>query len=730
MDSIDAYQARACVYKGHRMNKEPLGLYIFRFIMGFGLLFFMAMLYWSSTLAEKDLKELRADVLQLKSDLLAMRLDAEKSRSELLQHIIKIGVRCAAQKLEGNSQEEKNSPATTTPIDDEISSNLLKEDPFFDEVLPKLLGDNFQPYGIQQTAVVGKPQNLHPFSNWSQVSAWQGLCGVNLAKLAFGRYETMTPDMALSIEERINSEDGTPEYVVRLRDQAYWQPLPKNSIPHVTLAPQFLQKNQVTADDYKFYYDAMMNPFVQEPGAVALRTFYGAIREFKVIDKLTFIVRWKTELVKDEKGQEVKRVKYIAKQLTGGLRPLPGFVFKYFADGKKIIEDDSDPDTYRTNSVWAQNFATHWAKNVIPSCGPWVFEDMNERQIKFKRNPDFYFSDSALTQGITVDFKDSPENVWQAFKNNQLQSYNLQPDQMADYKRFMASDAYKQQEAQGYAVKRLDYVNRSYSYIAWNEARPYFKSAKVRRALTMGIDRRRIIERNLNGQGIETTGTFYRYSPAYDPSIEPLPFNPQEAKRLLEEEGWYDSDGDGIIDKEIDGKRVPFKFRLTYYVKNQINKSVCEYVATALKEIGIEAHLNGIDIADLSSTFDDKSFDALCMAWALGTPPEDPRQLWHSAGAKEKGSSNAIGFANKEVDSIIDKLEYEYDQKKRIELYHRFDAILHEEQPYTFLYTPKVAMLYRSYLQNVFIPAERQDLAPGANIGEPDSSIFWIKKRE
>ena len=47
--------------------------------------------------------------------------------------------------------------------------------------------------------------------------------------------------------------------------------------------------------------------------------------------------------------------------------------------------------------------------------------------------------------------------------------------------------------------------------------------------------------------------------------------------------------------------------------------------------------------------------------------------------------------------------------KKRIELYHRFDAIIYEEAPYTFLYAPKVTIAYRDYLQNVFIPADRQD---------------------
>lgn len=719
------------------MNKEPIALYIFRFVLGFALFAFMCMLYWSSVLIEDHVGNIRTELSQMKSDLASVKTANEKLQRDV------------SSLLEGQNQLKsayqhcatgaKKAGELALPLDDEPDDapvpaaktfpNLLETDPFFATTLPRLMGKDFVPKGIQHTATVGKPDSLHPFTNWSNVSGWHDLCNVSVARNAFGRYETFAPEMATRVEERIDPQSGLPVFWVFLREDIYWQPLKSHFLPEeIKLAPQFLTKHQVTAEDVKFFYDAMMNPYVQDPGAVSLRTYYSAMESVEVIDKFTLIVRWKGETVKDKDEKTTKKIKYMSKQLTGGLRPLASFVYKYFPDGRKIVEDDAAADTYRTNSVWAQNFSEHWAKNIIVSCGPWVFEGMGDRQISFKRNTDFYNPWSALTEGIDSEFKDSPDNIWQAFKSNRLDSYILQPAQIAEFEEFMKSDDYKKQAAQGAAINRLDFVARNYTYIGWNEARPYFKSAKVRKAMTMALDRRRIIRDNLNGLGIEITGTFYRYSPSYDTSIVPWPFNPQMAKRMLEEEGWYDSDGDGVIDKEIDGKRVPFRFALTYYVKNPTMKSICEYVSTALKEIGIDARLNGVDIADISAVFDGKDFDALCLGWALGTPPEDPRQLWSSAGAKENGSSNAVGFANPEADKIIDALDYEYDPEKRIALYHRFDAILHEEQPYTFLFTPKTVLLFREYLKNVFIPADRQDLVPGADVAEPDSSVFWLKR--
>lgn len=720
------------------MNKEPIGLYIFRFLMGLGLFIFMCMLYWSSTLIENQLQSLRTEITQIKSDLVSMRADILQTihtGHDRLETIFQQGAVCATkaadlsvlpQKAELDHNPQKNEKPQGAAANEKYP-NLLGDDPFFTTTLPKLLGKDFKPRGVQHTAVVAKPENLHPFSQYANVISWHGLCSVSAARMAFGKYETFVGDMALRVEERINEKTKAPEFWVFLRKDVFWQPLKQSFFPSdARLAPQFLRKNQVTAEDYKFFFDAMMNPYVQEPGAVSLRTYYQSLEEIKVVDPFTFVVRWKTELVEGADGKKTPRIQYKAKQMTGGLRPLASFVYKYFMDGTKIIEDDSAKDAYRTNSVWAQNFMQHWAKNVIVSCGPWVFDGMTDRQISFKRNPDFFMPEAALTEGIDTEFKDSPDNIWQAFKNNRLDSHTLQPSQLAELETFLKSDAYKQQAAKGAAINRLDFVGRVYRYIGWNEARPYFSTAKVRQAMTMAIDRRRIIQENLNGLGVEITGTFYKYSPSYDDSIKPWPFNPQLARRMLEEEGWYDSDGDGIIDKMVDGKRIPFRFSLTYYVKNPVDKAVSEYVATTLKEIGIDVRLNGVDIADLTSVFDDKEFDAIMMGWGLGTPPEDPRQLWHSFGATEKGSSNAIGFKNAEVDSIIDKLDYEYDLEKRIALYHKFNKIIHEEQPYTFLFTPKTVFVYREYLKNVFIPADRQDLVPGANVAEPDPSIFWL----
>lgn len=662
------------------MRKEPHWLSIFRAFMWLSLALLGVFLYWSSLLVEKDLKRIQKEMHRI-------------------------------QESAAPSIAVKQEEVSTESVSESEEENLLKEDPFYTRMLPSLLPKGFFPRGVMRTATIGKPKDLHPFSGYYNESAWTRLCVDSLARNQFGIYESLAPNLAHRMEKKINLETGWPEYWIYLRKDIFWMPLNEELFQgKIKLNPWFLEKHPVTAYDVKFFYDAIMNPSNQQPGAIALRNYYLDIDAIEVVDDYTLRVQWKAE----KRGKEWK-IPYAAAYLTGSLQPLPCFVYQYFPNARKIVEDDQMPNAYRTSSVWGQNFMQHWAKNIIVSSGPWVFEGKTDREIRFRRYPNYPFPLFALSGEQTVQLKDSPDNILKDFKAGFLDYISLPPDQLLEWMQFMKTAEYKEQMQKGYGVKRLDYVFRAQNFIGWNMNTPYFNSQKARLAMTMGIDRKRIVEQILSGMGIETSSPFLESSFETDPNIKPWPYDPEKAKQLLEEEGWIDRGREGIREKMINGKWVPFDFTLTYYVKNQQTKAICEYVSTALKQIGVNCHPYGVDMADLSAAWDDKSFQALFLGWSLGTPPDDPRQLWHSSGAKQKGSSNAVGFVNEEADAIIEQLRFEDNKEERKKLYHRFHAIIHEEQPYTFLYNPKLILLYRENVRNVFIPAERQDLIPGAD---------------
>lgn len=91
----------------------------------------------------------------------------------------------------------------------------------------------------------------------------------------------------------------------------------------------------------------------------------------------------------------------------------------------------------------------------------------------------------------------------------------------------------------------------------------------------------------------------------------------------------------------------------------------------------------------------------------------DPYQVWHSS-QMEKGS-NYIGFINEEADRIIEEGRLEFDREKRAAMFRRFHRILHEEQPYTFLFNKDSLVALDKRFSNVTV----------YSLG-PDSTEWWV----
>ncbi|SPN73719.1 Oligopeptide-binding protein AppA precursor,oligopeptide ABC transporter substrate-binding protein OppA,ABC-type oligopeptide transport system, periplasmic component,nickel ABC transporter, nickel/metallophore periplasmic binding protein,Bacterial extracellular solute-binding proteins, family 5 Middle [Chlamydia serpentis] len=682
----------------------------------------LILLYWSSDLLERDIKSIKGNVKDIQEDIREISRVVKQQSSQALPSV-------SSPTLSPSTVRDE---ALTILLGDPSYPNLLSTDPYKQQTLPELLGRNFNPHGILRTAHVGKPENLSPFNGFDYIVGFYDLCVPDLASPHVGKYETFSPDLALKIEEHLVGDgSGDKEFHIYLRPNVFWRPIDPKLFPkHVQLDEMFLRPHPVTAHDIKFFYDAVMNPYVATMRAVALRSYYEDIVSVSVENDSKLVVRWKAHTVINEEGEEERKVLYSAFFNTLSLKPLPRFVYQYFANGEKIIEDENNSDNYRTNSIWAQNFAIHWANNYIVSCGAYYFGGMDDEKIIFSRNPDFYDPHAALLEARYTYFKESSDSLFQDFKTGKIDISYLPPNQRDNFYSFMKSPAYNKQVAKGGAIREVVSSDRAYTYIGWNCYSLFFQSQQVRCAMNMAIDRERIIEQCLDGQGYTISGPFAYNSPSYNKQIEGWHYSPEEAARLLEEEGWIDTDGDGIREKIIDGVIIPFRFRLCYYVKSLTARTIADYVATSCKEIGIECSLLGLDMADLSQAFDEKNFDALLMGWCLGSPPEDPRALWHSEGAMEKGSANVVGFHHEEVDKIIDKLSYEYDAQERNRLYHRFHEIIHEEAPYAFLFSRHSSLLYKDYVKNVFVPLHRTDLIPEAQDETVNVQMVWLEKKE
>ncbi len=234
----------------------------------------------------------------------------------------------------------------------------------------------------------------------------------------------------------------------------------------------------------------------------------------------------------------------------------------------------------------------------------------------------------------------------------------------------------------------------SYSWIGWNEVRPFFQDRRVRRALTMLIDRARFRRSILHDLSLPTTCHFYFRSPACDPKVPRLPYDPVGAVHLLEEAGWKDRDGDGVRDR--DG--VAFRFTLMIPATSITFERLATLMKESYRRAGIDLAIQKVEWAAFTKRLREHSFDACALAWG-GGPRGEPSQIWHSSS--RDGGSNYISFANAEADRILEAARVEFDADKRNALYRRFHWILHEEQPYTFLWVPARRTLIHKRIHGV-----------------------------
>jgi ABC-type transport system substrate-binding protein len=400
----------------------------------------------------------------------------------------------------------------------------------------------------------------------------------------------------------------------------------------------------VTAKDVKFTYEAIMDPKNLSPRIPD----YEPVKRVEIADPLTVRITY-DRLYSPALG-------------TWSMGILPEHLLNKKALTAEAIRRGENPATF---SVRKSDFNRHPVGS-----GPFRFEEWKSDQFISLR----HF-----------------EDYWEGPPNYKCYFFRIIPDLLTQEMEFYAGtlDSY---DVQPYQVKRLKsdpkYQSFSgtsfgYTYIGYNMRRKPFDDIRVRRALGMAIDVKKIIRYVLDGQGEQITGPFAEQTDYYDHNVNPLPYDPGGALKLLAQAGWH-RDKEGWLEK--DGKRL--QFTLITNSGNDTRKAILAIAQDAWKQIGIDVRT---DILEWSVFIQDRvdkhDFDALVLGWQMGIEP-DLYQIWHSSQT-HRYQLNFVGFKNKKADDLIIKIRQEYDHEKQVSYCHELQKIIAREQPYTFLYVSK-----------------------------------------
>jgi peptide/nickel transport system substrate-binding protein len=238
------------------------------------------------------------------------------------------------------------------------------------------------------------------------------------------------------------------------------------------------------------------------------------------------------------------------------------------------------------------------------------------------------------------------------------------------------------------ANQSLRWVNMrsGYSIIAWNQGKNAgrqtpFNDKRVRQAMTLCLDRARMIKDIWEGVGEVSQGPVNPESPVFASEIDPWPFDPERGKALLAEAGWIDRNGDGILENE---EGDIFEFEFTRPSSDEISERISTFIKDSYARVGIVMVVKPIDWAAMSDILKSRGFDALTMSWSASAPESDPRQIYHSESIKE-GGDNFAQWNSPAGDKAIDAIRTTIDAAERRKAWVEFQKVIHEEQPYTFI---------------------------------------------
>jgi len=227
---------------------------------------------------------------------------------------------------------------------------------------------------------------------------------------------------------------------------------------------------------------------------------------------------------------------------------------------------------------------------------------------------------------------------------------------------------------------------REYVYIAWNARRPQLADARVRRALTMAIDRALIVRAIGGGYGVAAHSTVPPFHWAYDPGALPvLPYDPDGARMLLDEAGWRDRDGDGVRES-AQGMRL--SITLEYGTGSRQRQDIAEIVQAMLAAVGVEAVPRAIELATLLERMNTpglRDFDG-ALTYFIPDLRLDDTDVFHSARASQPFATT--GVTSPEIDRLLESITLATDREEGRALWREYQTALIAEQPYTFVFFP------------------------------------------
>ncbi|MCS6801967.1 MAG: ABC transporter substrate-binding protein [Chloroflexota bacterium] len=397
---------------------------------------------------------------------------------------------------------------------------------------------------------------------------------------------------------------------------------------------QWSDGTPITSADYLFTFEKMLDPAVDYPFRANLAFIAGARAPDPRTIEFTF------------REPFCPAIEYT------NINPIPKHIFEH-------LNINDNPENLRPTV----------------GSGPWLLREwVRDSHATFVANEKFYLGRPYLDT-YTIRIVRTSAVAFSLLKNGEVDQVSLRPDEWEEAKRLPH-------------VTTISFypAGSSWVYIGFNLRSPLVSDLRVRQAFAAAVPRQEMIERIRLGRARLINSIYGPSSWAHDPTLQGIDYDPERARRLLDEAGWRTPPGNPSGIRQKDGREL--KLRLFYNVSNRDAEQVAVITQAALRQIGVDLQVIGEELSTLlNRTNRTRDLEMWVNTWISPIEPHSRFNAW-------KSSDNATGFADPVVDELFARAASVPGCKiaDRAPIYHEIQRRIAAEVPYIFLW--EIELLY------------------------------------
>ncbi|MFH2006256.1 MAG: ABC transporter substrate-binding protein [bacterium] len=342
--------------------------------------------------------------------------------------------------------------------------------------------------------------------------------------------------------------------------------------------------------------------------------------------------------------------------------------------GFKILESLSHLSILPRHVYGTGNLNNHPANHRPVGTGPFRFDSWRRgAAIVVSRYGGYWGPKPALRRVIYRIIK-SKEKAFELLKKGEL---DLMPRVLPQHACGAKAPVRDPRIAKRYRLI-IHYPVQFYTVVL-NVQNPVLQDVRVRRALSLLVNRELIADKIFCGRARRISGPYWLGRPGYDARVKPRPYDPRQAAKLLAAAGWTDSDNDGVLDRQ--GKRL----ELTYlrFAESSVQRRLLPILQEELRKAGLKLHVETISWTAALKRMKQHRFDLTDLNWFYYYE-QDLYQIYHSSQCH--GGSNYGCYANPEVDRLLVQIRATLDDARRGALERKLHRLLHDDLPGLYLF--------------------------------------------